>query len=61
MSKTSLSLGFANAAAVVAATMQSGNDARIILGGGNQIYLLGYLTAGNGNTIASLLDDIVIA
>ena len=53
--------GFANAAAVVAATIQQGDYARIILGGGHQIYLTGFLAAFSGNTLGSLLDDIVIA
>ena len=53
--------GFATAAAVLASTYQSGAHARIILGGGNQIYLWNYLAAGSGNTIGNLIDDIVIA
>ena len=53
--------GFASAADVVAATLQSGDYARIVLGGGSQIYLTGFLAAGSGHTIASLLNDILIA
>ena len=42
------------------AAVQSGAHARIVLGGGNQIYLWHYLAPGSGNTIGNLIDDILI-
>jgi serralysin len=47
------------AAQVLAATSISGNHAYINLGGGNAIYVLNWIL--NGNTIAQLGDDILIA
>jgi Ca2+-binding RTX toxin-like protein len=50
--------GFANIAAVIAATSMSGNHAFVNLGGGNGAILLNWISSGN--TIAQLADDIVI-
>ena len=44
----------------MAATFRPSNRARVILGGGNQIYLWDILVPGSGKAIGNPADDIVI-